>query len=205
MKSIVVLAVVLLLVSAQAHRLDEYLQATRIAVTLHRIDLAIDLTPGVAIAQELLPSIDPEGSARIHPRQGERYAQRVLKDLLLDLDGKRQPIELLSATFPARADMEVGEGTIHLQAVAKISTLEPGHHEIRFRNGHLPKISVYLVNALVPENKAIQIGRQIRDELQREYRLRIEVRPTASLKRRALSAGEADKMLLVAVRWSRRN
>ncbi len=181
MKWIVATAAVLAFAfSAQAHRLDEYLQATRIAVTTHRIDLAIDLTPGVAIAQELLPSIDPGGSARIPHHQGERYAQRVLQDLVLDLDGKRQPIRLVRATFPARSDMELGEGTIHLQAVAKISTLKPRHHQLLFRNAHLPKISVYLVNALVPENKAIQITRQFRDELQKEYRLSFEVKPTSS-------------------------
>jgi hypothetical protein len=168
------------LVSAQAHRLDEYLQATRIAVTMHRIDLNIDLTPGVAIAQELLPSIDPNGRDRIPGHQGERYAQRVLQDLVLDLDGKRQPIKLIRATFPARADMEAGEGTIHLQAVAKISTLKPGQHELLFQNAHLPKLSVYLVNALVPKNKEIQITRQIRDEYQKEYRLSFEVKPTAT-------------------------
>lgn len=178
MKWIVAIAAVLAFsVSAPAHRLDEYLQATRIAVTIHRIDLTIDLTPGVAIAEELLPSIDPVGGARIDSHQGERYAQRVLQDLELELDGKRQPIRLIRATFPARADMEAGEGTIHLQSVAKIATLKPGHHELLFRNDHLPKISVYLVNALVPENKAIQITRQIRDELQKEYRLSFEVKP----------------------------
>jgi hypothetical protein len=180
-KWIVAIAAVLAFsVSAPAHRLDEYLQATRIAVAMHRIDLAIDLTPGVAIAEELLPSIDPDGRARVAPHPGERYAQRVLQDLVLDLDGKRQPIRLVRATFPDRADMEVGEGTIHLQAVAKIATLKPGHHDLLFRNTHLPKISVYLVNALVPENKAIQITRQIRDELQKEYRLSFEVKPASS-------------------------
>ena len=167
-------------VSAQAHRLDEYLQATRIAVETHRIDLAIDLTPGVAIATDLLSSIDPGGNSRVPPHQGQRYAQRVLQDLVLDLDGKRQPIKLIGASFPGRADMEDGEGPIHLQAVVKISTLKPVHHELLFRNAHLPRISVYLVNALVPENKAIQITQQTRDELQKEYRLSFELKPTAS-------------------------
>jgi hypothetical protein len=177
---VAIAAVVAFSVPARAHQLDEYLQATRITVAMDRINLGIDLTPGVAIAPDLLLSIDPEGSARIPPHQATRYARRVLQDLLLDLDGKRQVIELISATFPARADMEAGEGTIHLQAVAKISTLRPGRYEILFRNAHLPKISVYLVNALVPGNKAIQITRQIRDELQREYRLSFAVRPAAN-------------------------
>ena len=35
---------------AGAHRLDEYLQATRIGVSQNRIDLEIDLTAGAAIA-----------------------------------------------------------------------------------------------------------------------------------------------------------
>ena len=180
MKWIVTIAAALAFsLPAQAHRLDEYLQATRIAVTLQQIELGIDLTPGVDIAQELLQSIDSDAKDRIPDHRGERYARRVLQDLALDLDGKRQAIRLQRATFPARADMEAGEGTIHLQAVAKISTLKPGHHELLFRNSHLPRISVYLVNALVPENKAIQIIHQIRDEYQKEYRLSFEVKPGA--------------------------
>jgi hypothetical protein len=43
---------------APAHRLDEYLQATRLAVATNRIDLSIDLTPGVAVADQLLVVID---------------------------------------------------------------------------------------------------------------------------------------------------
>jgi hypothetical protein len=181
MKLIVaVVAVLAFSVPALAHRLDEYLQATRISVALDRIDLAIDLTPGVAIAPELLASIDPDASAHIPLHRIRQYAQRVLHDLRLDLDGRRQSIELISATAPVREDMEAGEGTIHLQAVAKISTLKPRQHEILFRNAHLPKISVYLANALVPQNKSIQITRQIRDQLQREYRLGFEVVPSSS-------------------------
>ena len=178
MKSIVVFSAVLALsFSAEAHRLDEYLQATRIGIATSRIDLAIDLTPGMAVAQELLRSIDPHGNARIPPERERTYAQSVLQDLVLELDGKRQSIELIRATFPPCADMELGEGTILLQAAATISMLKPGHHEIIFQNAHLPKISVYLVNALVPGNKTIQITRQIRDKLQREYRLSFEVLP----------------------------
>jgi hypothetical protein len=181
MNSIFAIAAVLAFsVSAQAHRLDEYLQATRIAVGLNRIELSIDLTPGVSIAQDLLRSIDPSASDHVPSHQGEKYAQRVIQDLVLQLDGKPQTIRLVSATFPARADLEMGEGTIHLQAVAKIATLKPCHHELFFQNAHLPKISVYLVNALLPENKAIEITRQIRDELQREYHLSFEKRPAAN-------------------------
>jgi len=178
MRSLVASAIVLACTfSSQAHRLDEYLQATRITLAMNQIELAIDLTPGVSIAQELLQSIDPNGGVRIGSNQGTNYAQRVIQDLVLDLDGKRQQIRLSKATFPARADMSAGEGTIHVHAVAKISTLKPGQHELFFRNSHLNKISVYLVNALVPVSKSIQITNQSRDNLQKEYRLSFEVKP----------------------------
>ena len=167
-------------ISAEAHRLDEYLQATRIGLAINRIDIAIDLTPGVAIAQELLVVIEPDGAARISPVHEQRYAQRVLHDLTLEVDGKPQSIKLVRATFPDRAEMEAGEGTIHLQVSANTSPLKPGQHELRFRNGHLPKLSVYLVNALVPKDKRIQIMRQDRDVPQREYRLSFEVKAVST-------------------------
>jgi hypothetical protein len=176
MKSVAALIVLLALaIPTKAHRLDEYLQATRIALAMDRIDLTIDLTPGVAILKKLLPAIDADGNGRISSREGDRYAQRVVDDLRLVLDGKPQSIRIVRATFPSRAAMEEGEGIIHLKAVAKIQPLTPGHHGILFRNEHLPGISVYLVNALVPKSKTIQITAQNRDEYQKEYHLRFEV------------------------------
>lgn len=169
--------------SAQAHRLDEYLQATRIGLGLQQIAVSIDLTPGVEVVEEVLQAIDPGGSAHIPPRQAEQYIKRVLHDLHLDLDGQRPSLTVLRATFPSRADMELGEGTIHLQVVATITTLKQGNHVILLRNNHLPKISVYLVNALMPGDKAIQITSQTRDELQTEYRLNFVVGPAPGRKR----------------------
>jgi hypothetical protein len=161
--------------AARAHRLDEYLQATRIGVAMNRIDLSIDLTPGVAIFGTLLPNIDLDGNHRISRHEQELYARRVLTELQLELDGKRQSVELVQSKFPSRHAMETGEGVIHLQAVAKIPSLSLDHHELLFRNLHLPDISVYQVNALVPETKTIHILRQERDERQTEYKLTFEV------------------------------
>ncbi|MDA1275324.1 MAG: hypothetical protein O2960_14950 [Verrucomicrobia bacterium] len=178
MKQLALIALVLaLLVPARAHRLDEYLQATRITVESDSIDLIIDLTPGVAIAQHLLRLIKFDGDGRISGKEKEAYSQRVLSQLRLDLDGKQQSITLLAATFPSLQQLKTGEGTIRIKAIAKFPALVIGTHEIVFVNNHLPTFSVYLVNALVPRNKAIHIVRQRRDELQKEYHLTFEVLP----------------------------
>jgi hypothetical protein len=172
MKAVLALAAFLALsAQVQGHRLDEYLQATRLSVGLDRIDLAIDLTPGQAVSRQLLAAIDPQGSPLVPRNRLKQYARRVLEDLTLELDGRRLALKLASSSFPARADMELGEGTIQLRLFATIPSLPSGPHEIRFQNNHLPAISVYLVNALLPENKTIRITRQIRDRLQTDYHL----------------------------------
>jgi hypothetical protein len=179
MKRLIVAFVTALLLgeAAWGHRLDEYLQATRIAVGMKQIRLEMDLTPGVAILQELLPLLDSNKDGHISSQEQKQYAQRVLQDVSLALDGQQQTIKLVAVSFPSLADMEAGEGTIHLKATVNLSAMEARSHELLLRNAHLPKISVYLVNALVPESRAIQITQQIRDERQTEYRLRFLVKP----------------------------
>jgi hypothetical protein len=177
-----ILAIVAVLgfaVSTEAHRLDEYLQAARLAISPKQIDLALDLTPGVAIVKELLPLIDVDRNGRISQREKAGYAQRILKDLQLEIDGRRQPIKLVRATFPSLEEMEAGEGVIRLTAVAKIPRLRPGEHELGFQNDHLPAISVYLANALVPKTKTVVIKAQLRNPAQREYHLHFDVMPAA--------------------------
>jgi hypothetical protein len=169
-------ALLALAFSAEAHRLDEYLQATRVGVTLDRVELSLDLTPGVAIVPELLPTMDPDGNRRLSGKEQKAYAQRVLRDLRLELDGKQMSLKLSRLSFPPYVDLGGGEGVIHLLAVAKIPRLTPAQHEVVFRNNHLPNISVYLVNALLPGSRGITITRQMRDELQKVYCLEFQVK-----------------------------
>jgi hypothetical protein len=174
------LAVLALAIPARAHRLDEYLQATRVAVALDRVELRIDLTPGVAVFPQLLPQIDPDANGSISRKEGNTYAQAVLRDLRLELDGHETPLKLGQVSFPPRAELEAGERVIRLTAVGRFPKLKPGSHELLFRNDHMPGISVYLVNALVPENKRLAITQQVRDGAQRLYQLSFELKPASS-------------------------
>jgi len=162
--------------AAWAHRLDEYLQAMRISVATNRIDLSIDLTPGVAVADQLLVVIDKDHDGRVSKEEGNAYAQHVLKDLRIGLDGKVLTLRLAEASFPALHDVRDGLGVIRIKAAAPIGQLAGGNHVLTLTNTHLPEISVYLVNALVPKEHAIEITKQIRDELQRNYHLEFLVR-----------------------------
>ena len=161
-----------------AHRLDEYLQATRLSVTTNRIDLSIDLTPGVAVVDQVLAVIDQDRDGRVSSDECTAYAQGVLKDIRIGLDEKVFPLSLVDASFPALHEVKGGTGTIRIKATAPVGQLSVGSHALSLTNAHLPTISVYLVNALVPKDRAIRITKQTRDEFQKNYRLEFEVSST---------------------------
>jgi hypothetical protein len=151
--------------AAGAHRVDEYLQATRLSVDITHVDLEIDLTAGIALASEVFGSIDTDRDGEISSAEGETYARQVLGAVVLSVDGRPAPISLVDARFPQFREMSLGVGTIRLRASAKIPATT-GHHQISFRNMHRPDASVYLVNALVPANPRIQLGDPRRDRVQ---------------------------------------
>jgi hypothetical protein len=167
--------------TADAHQLDEYLQATRIAIEHDRIVLDISLTPGVAIARQIFASIDRNRDREISGSEIEAYGHTVLGDLFLELDGRPYPLTLARAECPPWSEMREGLGTVRLQATADVPVGTGGHHEVHFSNSHRSDISTYLVNPLVPSSRTIAILEQQRDMLQHGIRLSINVtRPSTS-------------------------
>jgi hypothetical protein len=186
-----------------AHRLDEYLQAIRVAVDRDRIDLEIDLTPGVVLADTIFDSIDTDRSGDVSKSEQLAYANDVLTALIIELDDHRQLPRLSAYHFPTLEEMREGEGTVRLTATAPLASIPAGRHRLRIRNDHRPEVSVYLVNALVPATREIEITSQARDRLQRELRLEYRVVPTTLTSWPAITAGATATMLSLVV-WRRR-
>ena len=160
---------------AGAHRLDEYLQATRLSVDIDRVGLEIDLTAGAAVAPDVFARIDTNGDGQISDAEGEAYAHQILADVVLSADGRRTPITLVGIRFPQFHDMSLGVGTIQLRATANVSAAQTGRHQISYLNTHESASSVYLVNALVPQDPRIQIANQRRDVAQHGLTLDYDV------------------------------
>jgi hypothetical protein len=151
---------------ARAHRVDEYLQATLLSIDLGRVDLEIQLTPGVALASEVFAWVDTNRDGEISNAEGDAYARQMLRSVVLSVDGRHVPVTLVEASYPPFRDMSLGVGTIRLRATAKVPVARAGHHQVSFLNTHRPDSSVYLVNALVPANSRITLGEQKRDTAQ---------------------------------------
>jgi len=160
---------------AGAHRLDEYLQATRLSIGVDRVDLEIDLTAGVAVAPEVFAWIDTDRDGQISIAEGDAYARQMLRAVALSVDGRPAPVSLIAIRLPQLREMSQGVGTIQLRASAGISAAGAGRHQISYVNAHRPERSVYLVNALVPADLRIQIAGQQRDRAQHGLTLDVTV------------------------------
>jgi hypothetical protein len=150
-----------LTVSATAHRLDEYLQATLIGVTRNGIDVEIQLTPGVSMLPSLMALIDQDRDGRISAQEERAYTDQVVRDVELRVDNAPAPLSLIESSFPDLEAMREGLGTIRL----KLRTERTGH-TVRFENRHLPQFSVYLVNCLAAPSDGLLVDRQQRDQTQ---------------------------------------
>jgi hypothetical protein len=170
-RKLLALAVLMLIGSSVwAHRLDEYLQGTILSVTRDRLSADLTLTPGVAIFPVLIPAIDTNADGKVSDFEQHAYAERVLGDLSLSLDGHPLTPRLISAEFPSVAEMKEGRGEIRIEFDA---ALAPGgaHRKLLFDNRHQGAISVYQVNVLVPRDRDIRIVSQNRNYTQSHYEL----------------------------------
>jgi hypothetical protein len=163
--------------TASAHRLDEYLQAARVSLTHTRVDLEIDLTPGASVADGIIAMIDRDGDKRISPHEAERYGRDVLADVVLELDGQPIALTLNHVEASPLEELRHGLGAIQLRASGDVASRMSFRRELHFQNNHHAASSVYLVNALMPQDPGITVVAQTRDTTQRDARIEYSVRP----------------------------
>ena len=170
-----------LLISASpsAHRLDEYLQAARVSLERTQVTLEVDLTPGVSVADGIIALIDRDGDNRITPFEARSYAEGVLGDVVVELDGRSVAMTLAHVEAPSTDEMRHGMGTIQLQAVGDVEQVAmwPRQRQLHLQNNHHEASSVYLVNALIPSDNGITVVAQTRDAKQRDVSIDYSVSP----------------------------
>lgn len=180
--SVLVMLMVGLVPEMGAHRLDEYLQAARIAVSTDQIVIELDLTPGESMAASVVRAIDGNRDGTASAEEGRDYAQRILSDTALEVDGASRRLVLLRSQVADLDAMRAGVGTVHLEIGAGRTPRTSGAHRLRFRNTHRADVGVYLANALTPATPRIRITDQRRDVLQQELQLSYEVLQPASVR-----------------------
>jgi len=187
-----------------AHRRDEYLQAARLAIDPGRVSLELDLTPGIALAGAIITDIDRNHDGLLTQDEQQAYAALVVSALALAVDRISIRPQLGAISFPDVDSMRRGEGTIRIESTATLPRLSMGPHHLLFRNGHQPDRSVYLANALVPENDQIAVTAQRRDGDQRELTIDYVLRTAPASSRAAWLVGSIAAGMALSVLRMRR-
>lgn len=171
-KLLAVVAVIIasLATPASAHRVDEYLQATLISVEKDHVELFMRLTPGIAVSSIVLASIDTDGDGVISETEKRAYAERVLADLSLTVDGNRLTPRLVSVDFPDVEEMKEGLGEIRIAFTADLPR-SAANRKLVLENHHQSEIAAFLVNCLTPRDPNIRVTAQNRNEQQSFYEL----------------------------------
>lgn len=152
--------------TALGHQLDEYVQATLVSIVPGDIRLEINLTPGIAVADEVIALIDIDHDGVIQPQEANAYGDLLAQDLTVRLDGGETGLKLTACNFPTPAELRTGFGIIQIEYTVDSPVFTAGRHLLALVNRHLPKASVYLFNAAKPQSGSIQIAAQTRNENQ---------------------------------------
>jgi len=156
--------------AAFAHAIDEYVQRTVVSLDAGQMHIAMRLVPGVEVLDDLLRRIDADADGVLSATEQRVYAQRVLGDIALQIDG--QPVEpvLVDLDFPSIERMREGLGEIRLAFNASVRRGGKGH-EFVLENHHEARVSAYLANVSVAPGSAIHVTAQTRNRDQSSYRV----------------------------------
>ena len=160
---------------ASAHRTDDYLQAARIGLEPDRVQITLDLTPGAAVAEPFLATLDRDRDGSLSADEQREYAEQVVRALQVAIDDQRLQPRVLSSSGADPSAFRRGDGTIRLHIEATFPEVAAGSHRLRFRNAHLAGQSAYLANALVPESARVAVTAQRRDRDQSELTIEYTV------------------------------
>jgi hypothetical protein len=149
-----------------AHRDDEYLQATLVVIEPGEVRLQINLTPGIAVAEQVLARIDRDRDGAISKNEAAAYAKLLKRDLTLRVDGRKSELKLAASEFVPPEELRTGSGIIRMEFSASSGRLAAGPHRLTLDNRHLIEMSVYLINAAQPRFATVEITRQKRNDNQ---------------------------------------
>ena len=104
--------------AASAHPVHEVVQNAYLTLTPGSVRLELELTAGPQVAPRIIRVLDRNGDRRISPVEARAYADRVLAQSGLMIDGRPLTIRTLTVDVPSYSAMLGAHGTIRILAAA---------------------------------------------------------------------------------------
>ena len=166
--------------AAWAHRIDEYLQATILSLDANRVNASMRLIPGVLVAPSVIALIDNNHDGVFSESEMKTYAERVLGDLSVTVDGQATAVQLDTWNVPEASHLRDGLGEIQIQYHVELPPSSGASHSLALVNRHLNAGSVYLVNVEVPQDPRLRVVEQKRNPRQSVYELDYKQTPVGN-------------------------
>jgi polyphosphate kinase len=109
-------------------------QATLVAIEPSGVRLQINLTPGVAVAEQVLAQIDRDRDGAISKNEAASYAESLKRDLTLRMNGRKLELKLTASEFVPPAELRTGSGTIQMEFCAISGPFAAGPHRLTLEN-----------------------------------------------------------------------
>jgi hypothetical protein len=181
-------------IPAWAHRIDEYLQATIFSLESNRAQATMRLIPGVMVATPVIATIDTNHDGLFSEPEKQAYAERVLRDLSITIDGETAKPQLDAWVIPDAPQLRDGLGEIHLEYHVDLPPSTTSNRSMIISNHHLNDASVYLMNVEVPQDRDLRIVDQKRNARQSTYEV--------DYAQTTVAASPSDRWMLVRSWWN---
>ena len=124
-------------VELSAHRRDELLQAARIGIANHRVEIELSLTPGIDVADSVIAAIDSDRDGAVSAGEQRVYLRDLIAAISLSVDGK--PLTFgKHRDFPDLQDLRGGNRSIEVRSIVPLPPLADGRHQLSFNNRPSP-------------------------------------------------------------------
>ena len=123
-----------------AHRRDEYLQAARMAIDPGRVQIELDLTPGIALADAILADIDRNRDGSLSADEQQAYAALVVERARRSKStGRRFGRSWAPPVFPTPTPCGVVRAQSGFTRPRRSRACPTRLHQLLFRNRHHPE------------------------------------------------------------------
>jgi hypothetical protein len=94
---------------AQAHPLDEVIQAAYLTLAPGEVQLDLEIQPGALVAGGIAREVDANRDRKISDAEARAYGERVLRASTLTVDGAPADLRLVRVVVPAYANLIQGD------------------------------------------------------------------------------------------------
>ena len=135
--------------SALAHPVDEVVQGAYLFLAPGEVRLQLELAPGAQVAGQVVGALDPNADGEVTDGEARAFAEGVLEQSTLTLDGTVAAWSLKSIDVPDLEMIRTGNTVLTIAATAIRPEEAVRRHELTYENRYEPTETLWMANIFV--------------------------------------------------------